>query len=78
MAESAFALQLFDRLPDHPVVTAPLVAELLQITPPTARKAIEIATDAGVLRETSGKQRDRVFAYRRYLDILAEGTEPLS
>ncbi len=64
------AIQLLEVLPEHPVVTVPLVAKLLKITAPTARKAVEIAAEAGVLRETSGKQRDRVFAYHRYLQIL--------
>jgi Fic family protein len=64
------ALQLLDVLPDHPVVTAARVAKLLKITAPTARKAVEIAADAGILREVSGKQRDRVFAYHKYLQVL--------
>ena len=64
------AIQLLDVLPEHPVVTPSLVAKLLKITAPTARKAVEIAAEAGVLRETSGKQRDRVFAYHKYLQIL--------
>jgi len=64
------AIQLLDVLPEHPVVTVPRVAKLLKITAPTARKAVEIAAEAGILRETSGKQRDRVFAYHKYLQIL--------
>lgn len=64
------SVQLLDLLPDHPVVTVALVSRLLRITSPTARKAIEISVDAGVLREVSGKQRDRVFAYHAYLQIL--------
>lgn len=64
------AIQLLDLLPEHPVVTVPRAAKLLKITAPTARKAVEIAADAGILRETSGKQRDRVFAYHKYLQIL--------
>ncbi len=69
------AMQLFELLPEHPVVTAPRVAELLKVTPPTARKAIEIAADAGVLEEISGKQRDRVFAYQAYLHTLTGDEE---
>lgn len=64
------AIQLLDLLPDHPVVTVPRVAKLLKVTAPTARKAVDAAVDAGILRETSGKQRDRVFAYHQYLQIL--------
>lgn len=64
------AIQLLDLLPDHPVLTAARVAQLLKITAPTARKAVDVAVDAGILREISGKARDRVFAYHKYLQIL--------
>jgi Fic family protein len=67
------AIRLLDLLPEHPVVTVPMVAKLLKVTGPTARKAVEVAVDAGVLRETSGKQRDRVFAYHKYLEALTGG-----
>lgn len=66
------AIQLLDRLPSTPVVTVPTAADLLAVTAPTARKAIEILEAAGILRETSGKQRDRVYAYEAYLAILTE------
>ncbi len=67
------ALRLLDLLPEHPVVTAALVAELLGVTAPTARKALEVAAGAGILREVSGRQRDRVFAYEKYLEVLTGG-----
>jgi Fic family protein len=67
------AIRLLDLLPEHPVVTVPMVAGLLKTTAPTARKAVEVAVDAGVLRETSGRRRDRVFAYHRYLELLTGG-----
>ena len=31
----------------------------------------------GLLRETTGGSRDRLFAYEPYLPLLREGTEPL-
>lgn len=64
------AIQLLDLLPDHPVVTVARVSKLLKITAPTARKAVDVAVNAQILREVSGKQRDRVFAYHKYLQIL--------
>lgn len=64
------AIQLLDLLPDHPVITAARAAQLLKITAPTARKAVDVAVEAGILREISGKARDRVFAYHKYLHIL--------
>jgi Fic family protein len=64
------AIQLLDMLPEHPMITVPKASELLKTTAPTARKAVDILAELGVLRETTGKQRDRVFAYHKYLQIL--------
>jgi len=69
------AIQLLDMLPEHPMVTVPRASALLRTTAPTARKAVDILAELGVLRETTGKQRDRVFAYHTYLQILT-GDEP--
>ena len=30
----------------------------------------------GLLREVTGRQRDRIYIYQPYLDLLREGTEP--
>lgn len=66
------AVQLLDLLPSNPVLTVPRARELLGITAPPARKAIDLLEAIGVLRETTGKQRDRVYAYHAYLDLLTE------
>jgi Fic family protein len=64
------SIQLLDMLPEHPIVTVPRASRMLKTTAPTARKAIEILAEMAILRETTGKQRDRVFAYHKYLQIL--------
>ncbi|CAG0990313.1 hypothetical protein PHYC_02253 [Phycisphaerales bacterium] len=64
------ALRLMDALPRRPVVTAPMVSKALGVTAPTARKAMDVLADAGVLKETTGKDRDRAFAYGEYLEVL--------
>jgi Fic family protein len=69
------SLQLLDLLPEHPVVTVPLVAKLLKVSAPTARKAVDLAVNAGVLKESSGKQRDRAFSYHKYLQTLTGDDE---
>ena len=70
------AVRLFDLLPEHPVLTVSRAAELLEASKPTATKAIEALCEAGVLEETTGRQRGRIFAYVSYLDVLAEDTDP--
>lgn len=72
------AIRLFDQLPVHPIVTLPRVIELLKTTKPTASKAIKALQEAGVLGETTGKQRDRVYAYHNYLHVLTRDTERLT
>ncbi len=64
------AIQLLDQLPKHPVLTVPRAAEVLGVTAPPARKAIGLLARLSVLRETTGRQRDRVYAYHEYLRIL--------
>ncbi len=74
-AASVAAVRLFEALPSHPIVTVASVMRLLETTKPTAGRAIEALEAAGVLVETTGRRRDRSFAYRKYLDHLSAGTE---
>ena len=69
-----FAVRLFNLLPEHPMITLPSVMKLLDTTKPTASKAIDILCRTGVLHEITGKRRDRVYAYKSYLNTLAEDT----
>jgi len=64
------AIQLLDLLPSNPMVTVPKATRLLGGTAPTARKAVELLNGIGVLRETSGRKRDRIYAYHAYLQAL--------
>lgn len=52
-------------------------AYALSLSAPTIRKSINHLVDLGLLEEITGKERDRLFAYREYLDTRARGTEPL-
>ena len=40
-------------------------------------KALDVLLDGTIVSETTGKKRNRVYRYDRYLGILNEGTEPL-
>ena len=71
------ALRVHQYLQRKPYTTVPTVARSLDISIPTIRKSIEHLENAGILVETSGRQRDKRYAYHRYLDLLNKGTEPL-
>jgi Fic family protein len=74
-ASSVMAVRLFEALGQHPIVTIARVTELLEITKPTATKAVNTLVEAGILTETSGRRRDRTYSYAAYLDRLRVGTE---
>ena len=64
---------IFEYLKMLPQVTVPLVAKKLKMSAPTARSALIKMVEVGILKEISGKKRDRIYVYRKYLDILEEG-----
>jgi Fic family protein len=72
---SVSAVRLFELLPRHPIVSVGLAMKLLDTTKPTAAQAIKALEAAGILVETTGRRRDRSFAYQRYLERLRVGTE---
>jgi Fic family protein len=72
---SVSALRLFEQLPRRPVVTVASAMTLIEASKPTATRAIEVLAEAGILVETTGKKRDRSFAYSAYMERLRTGTE---
>lgn len=73
--DSVSALRLFKLLPRHPIVTVASVMNLLGTSKPTAARAIEVLAEIGILLETTGRKRDRSFAYRAYMERLRIGTD---
>lgn len=69
------ALQVLDTLKKRPYTTIGLAAEKTGLSFPTAAAALSHLQQAGIVRELTGRQRDRVFGYDAYLTILNEGIE---
>lgn len=74
-AVSVAVMRLFEALPRHPVVTVASATRLIGATKPTAIRAVMTLEKAGVLVETTGRKRDRHFAYRAYVDRLRVGAD---
>jgi Fic family protein len=73
---SVATLRVFDALARGGVVArAPAAAARLGLAPRTAYAALENLESLGVVREVTGRRRDRVWVYDRYLHLLGEGTE---
>ena len=70
-------LRVFDAFRSRPVASIKDVRRRTGVTAPTAGRAIDALEELNIVEEITGRQRDRIFAYRRYLNILNEGAEPL-
>jgi Fic family protein len=67
---------IFDYLKHLPQVRVPWLVDYLDMTAPTVRAALGHLVDLHILEEITGKKRDKVYVYRRYLDVLEDGAEP--
>jgi len=59
----------------QPVISVPSAVKALGVTAPTVRSAVKNLERLRILREITGKQRDRVYVYDPYMKILDQGTE---
>lgn len=74
---AASPIRVHQMLQSTPLVRIPQVSARLNISAPTAAKALQTLTDLGIVEEVSGRKRGRIYTYDRYLAILNEGTDPL-
>jgi Fic family protein len=70
-------LRVFQNLQRSPIGAIPSTARKIGISAPTVGKSFDHLMRLGIVRETTGRERHRLFVYQRYLAILNEGTEPL-
>lgn len=71
------ALRVHQVLQQRPVLSATHAAKKLSMSWPAVDKAMHALESLNIVREFTGKKRNRLYAYDHYLEILTEGTEPL-
>jgi len=71
------ALRVFNALRERPILSLPEVCRRTSLSFPAASKGMNALTKLGIVREVTGRQRNRIFAYQQYLAILNEGTEAI-
>jgi Fic family protein len=72
------ALRLHEFMQANPYVRIRTAAKALKLTVPTVTSSLNHLVRMGIVKEVSGKHRDRLFAYSRYINMVSEGTNPLS
>jgi Fic family protein len=71
------ALRVHGVMRERPLATLREVSAKTGLSFPAASSGMKVLTKLRIARELTGRKRDRIFAYDRYLAILNEGTEPL-
>ncbi|MBI4880553.1 MAG: Fic family protein [Planctomycetes bacterium] len=69
------ALRVHESLKARPILSLTGVCEWTGLSFPAASSAMELLVEQRIARELTGKRRNRLFVYDRYLAILSEGTE---
>ena len=68
------ALRVCEALTSRPVLTLPVAAQRTGSSFPGASDGMKLLADLGIVRELTGKKRNRVYGYDKCLAMLAEGT----
>ena len=71
------ALRVHEVFKARPVQSLASAAESAGLSFSGVSSAVRLLVDLGIARELTGRRRNRLFAYDRYLAELLEGTEPL-
>ncbi len=60
-----------------PQMSANRLSAELSASKPTARAALNHLLKLNIVEEITGKERDKIYVYKKYLNILEMGTKPL-
>jgi Fic family protein len=71
------ALQIHHALLSRPVNTIARFAAETKLSVPAVTSALAALVNLGLVREVTGRKRNRVFSYVPYLEVLQQGMEPL-
>ena len=66
------ALQVHDELMRSPILSITQAATRTQLSAPTVTTALDNLANLGLVKELTGKQRNRLFAYQPYLTLLSD------
>jgi Fic family protein len=67
---SALLLQLVDDLFSYPAITNPAISDRMKITPRSSQLNIDKLVEKGILREATGRQRNRVYVATEIVAII--------
>ncbi len=69
------ALQVHRAMMERPIANAGWLVKKTGITAATINKSLGHLERLGVVRELTGRKRNRIFSYKRYVDVMNRGAE---
>lgn len=69
------SLQIHRALLERPIATAEWLVKKTNISPATVNKCLNHLENLGIVSELTGRKRNRLFSYRRYIEIINYGIE---
>jgi len=76
ISQSSAVLRLVEELFSAPIITISRAKELLNVTFPAAQANIEKLETEKILKEITGKPRNRFYVAPRILEVLEEHSPP--
>ena len=64
--------EFLSKLYSQPIVNSPQVAKWLNITPQSAITLLKVFEEKGILKETTGFKRNRLFVFREYIQLFGK------
>ena len=61
---------VLEHLYERPITWVGAVEELAGVSYPAANQLVARLVDGGILREVTGRARNRIFAYQSYIDLF--------
>ncbi|MEO1610034.1 MAG: Fic family protein [Pseudomonadota bacterium] len=74
---TAAVMSIHNYFQSHPISNTTKIKEACNLSLPTVLRSLALLEKQGIIEEITGKDRHKIFAYRAYLSILSQGTEPL-
>ena len=72
------SLRVYECFQQHPFLTAKQLSEKTKLSDPTVNKILRELVRLEIIVEVTGRRRGRIFVYKKYMNILDQGTHPLS
>ncbi len=69
------ALLVFDALLHRPIVNISEITKFTKLAPNTVAACLQDLARLKIVREVTGKSRNRVFAYDQFMNLMDEGTK---